>query len=248
MTIPFAPNSQTRQQLEELDMLLQRMLSLPLSPTEETEVVRPLPPTAKIPVPLPPSPPVLVREVPPAKMPTPGQPQVQAWRAELPNPNQQANINPVFSTWSTSFNNNMQAGAPPEPRAEVAPPAPNKPPTLVYGPSGPDPIVQPPPLPQPASIPIAAQQPIVVSRPEPIISEPPLSPIWWPFLILNSIFDLSTQILGPLTSWLSAPAAKHVLGWLGIMMMILSVGLGISLWLGFDWGTQFVGKSGAGVP
>lgn len=213
MTTPAAPTSQTRQQLEELDALLQRMLSLPLSPAEAGEEPKPLPASAKVPIPLPPSPPVLlVKEMPPV----PGQPNVQAWRVEVPPPKAPVAQEQVISTWSAPVN------AP----ALTVPHAPPAEPMALENDSTPS-AVEVKPVPTPI---VAPKQG----------STPPL-PLWvWPFYLLNLVFDLSTHILGPFTSWLSLPATKHVLGWLGVMMMLLSLGFTISLLLGFDWGSEII--------
>jgi hypothetical protein len=222
MTTPAAPTNQTRQQLEELDALLQRMLSLPLSPAEAGEEPKPLPASAKVPIPLPPAPPVLlVKEMPPASPPVPGQPNVQAWRVEMPtpNPNPPPAQEPAINTWSAPVKAPVQS-----------PPTPTQGSSVVYGSDN------------PATAPVVVETKSVAppAAPPKKQSAPPL-PVWvWPFYLLNLLFDLSTYTLGPFTRWLSYPATKHALGWLGVMMMILSFGFAVSLVLGFDWGSEIV--------
>src|SRR5262245_17579856 len=85
MSSAYTPNSQTRQQLDELDALLQRMLSLPLAHADGPE---PTPPPAEASIPLPPTrrsfAQPLIRSTPSAISQS-GQPAVEAWRVELPN-------------------------------------------------------------------------------------------------------------------------------------------------------------------
>jgi hypothetical protein len=206
---PTASTNQTRQQLEELDALLQRMLSIPLSPSEAQEAPAPLPASVKVPIPLPPAPPVLiVKETPPPSLPTPGQPAVQAWRVEMPTP-------------------------------QLPPPEPMVAPRLV----NPAPIVEPTPPVKKEVLqePIPVAELIRVTPAKPRRSDEPPLPVWLlPFYLLNLLYDGSTYLLGPLTRWLSYPSTKHVIGWLGVMMILLSFGFALSLVLGFDWGNQIL--------
>src|SRR5689334_22727433 len=66
----------TRQQLDEIDALLRRMLGLPALPGERADPA-PAPPGPAITYPAP-----TVREVPPPRDPRPGEPVVREWRAE----------------------------------------------------------------------------------------------------------------------------------------------------------------------
>lgn len=76
-TSPASPLP-TRQQLDEIDALLKRMLSLPGLPGEPSEPVpEPPAPTAVYPAPT-------VREVPPPREPAPHEPVVREWRVEWP--------------------------------------------------------------------------------------------------------------------------------------------------------------------
>jgi hypothetical protein len=64
----------TRQQLDEIDALLRRMLTLPALPGEPVEAVQSSAPAVEYPAPT-------VREVPPPREPLPGEPVVREWRA-----------------------------------------------------------------------------------------------------------------------------------------------------------------------
>jgi len=95
MSTPL-PASQlpTRQQLDEIDSLLRRMLTLPplAGDVPEASPVATLSPT--------------IREVPPARGPAPGEPVVQAWRVEWP---QSQSATPSVVAWGTPA---VSVGAP----------------------------------------------------------------------------------------------------------------------------------------
>src|SRR5687767_4067004 len=77
MATPSPAALPTRQQLDEIDALLRRMLTLPPLPGEPAETSPPPAPPAVYPAPT-------VREVPPPHDPLPGEPVVREWRAEWP--------------------------------------------------------------------------------------------------------------------------------------------------------------------
>jgi hypothetical protein len=237
-----SPNSQTRQQLEELDALLQRMLSLPLSHIEETPTPPP-PPQVKVQVPLPPSPPVMtIREI-HGKPPESDQPQIQSWRVELP-PNTPTLIPSApqmipgwdQSTQITSVPNTVTPQNPPSTKTENP-----TTPQMVYGQET-TPLTKETPVneePPPVAQVVVYTPP---SRSTSVASEPPLPVILWPFYLVDRVYTVITYILGPLTSWLSGPSMKHFLGWLGIIMILLAIGLAGSLMFGFDWSTEILGQ------
>jgi hypothetical protein len=106
MSTPL-PASQlpTRQQLDEIDSLLRRMLTLPPLAGDVAEAP---------PVPTYPS---TIREVPPAQHPAPGEPVVQAWRVEWPQSQAAA---PSVVAWGTPA---LSVGEPPA-ATYASPPAP----------------------------------------------------------------------------------------------------------------------------
>jgi hypothetical protein len=92
----------TRQQLDEIDALLKRMLSLPAIPGEPAEP----PPTPAITYPAP-----AVREVPPPREPAPGEPVVREWRVGWTPPS--APASPSVVAWGTQVPLATAADSPP---------------------------------------------------------------------------------------------------------------------------------------
>jgi hypothetical protein len=233
----YASQQQTRQQLDELDALLQRMLSLPLSsadpatlkaPSTSAEAFAPLPPT------LPAMP-----AAPPRSSSHAG---VQAWRVETvppvaqlmgsaPGQDELPLADPVDSPAVPPY-----APPPPQPRFSVpqipsanpqgqaASPSVPYPFMAVYGQSG-----QVPASAQEAAIPAPQWQ-----SPKAVV-EPGTPFILWPLVPVNWVFDLFTHLLGPLGFWLRRPSGRTALGWLGILMIVGAVGWAVADWYGMDW-------------
>jgi hypothetical protein len=89
MATPSPASLPTRQQLDEIDALLKRMMSLPPLPGEPAEQVAP---AAAISYPAP-----TVREVPPPHTPLPHEPTVREWRIEWPQAAAAAPTPPVVA-------------------------------------------------------------------------------------------------------------------------------------------------------
>ena len=237
-TATYRSHQQTSRELDELDALVQRMLSTPFSADEpekqesskaaalSLEQFAPLPPTMKSPAPP-------VRTAVDKSV-------VYAWRAELP-----AAVAPPLDEPPMALP--VDTGEPvgmAEPRF-FAPTAFPVAPTY-------SPPVLPAPVPYPYSVvfgqPIAApMQPVPVSAP-PTTTIPspqwqapkqpvrePLPFVLWPVYLLNKIFDLLSYFLGPLGTWLRQSSGRNVLGWLGILMVLGAIGWGAADWYGLDW-------------
>jgi hypothetical protein len=56
-----------------------------------------------------------------------------------------------------------------------------------------------------------------------------------PLLTMNAAFDRGADWLGPLGRWLTAPATRNFLGWLGIMLLLAAAALYFGAWLGWTW-------------
>jgi hypothetical protein len=213
------PNQPTRQQLEEIDSLLKRMLSLP---PLASEAVEPAPAPPSIP-PVAPYAQPTIREVPPAIPPAPGDPIVQAWRVEFPQTPPTSSSTSVAS-WGTPVGSSLTPAAAPvhEQRFTVYQPQPLPPPT-------PAPITYtPPPVPVPVNpYPAPAVAPAV-----PI--ERGTSILVWPFLIVNWVYDLLTYVLGPGGGWLRG-SGRRLLGFAGIVMIFASIAWAAGNWYGYDW-------------
>ncbi len=241
-TLP-TPNDLTRQQLDELDALLQRMLSLPLHKSESAKV----PPAAPPPLP----------EVPASA----SRPSVSLWRADsAPTPKApyiaaepepavafapsftavaaptEAIARPHFHTAPTPAVDFVPSGGPGTLRGVDAP-------ALPYGHRGAfDPhdaesassaavpsaygrfdLADVNPFADP---PAAAQSP---PAPAPTVGVPLLA---WPVVALNWLIEAALAWMGPLGAIARTPALKHLLGFAGILLLV-----GAGLWSakGMGW-------------
>jgi hypothetical protein len=195
----------TRQQLDEIDALLRRMLALPPLAGEATNDSATPPPAPAAP-PAPVSYPVAIREVPPPRPPMPGDPVVQEWRVGLSQP-------PSVVAWGSPVPLATPAEVPYQPAEQRAP-------------AYPLPGYYPPP----------AAAPAPVANPDPANSATanPVSPLLWPLIALNVIFNVLTYLVGPPGSWLRGPG-RSVMGWLGIGMILAAGVWAAGEWLGYDW-------------
>lgn len=256
---PPSPNDLTRQQLDELDSLLQRMLSLPLNSGGETTAV-----PAVTPAPLP--------EVPPAPSLYSG-----AWRSDtggsgkIPYLNQDAPPVPLATTptaktgsaWGPDplarpssiypvANESARLLAPPRPEPTPAPTTPTPgtafqydlpagAPTTLRGvdtipfprPSAPTPEVEEPPAaPAPVSL-VSAPSVTNDTTLAAATAEIPAVPIvLWPLFAINWVLEVILGLFGPLGRVLKYPPIKHVLGVVG---MVLLAGAAVWTARGMGW-------------
>ncbi len=248
MSTPPSPNDLTRQQLDELDSLLQRMLSLPLSgPADDP------PPPA-----------------PQAELPTP-----PGWRLDGGGPNVKLPYlapDPVAAAAPVAVAEPQAAVAEsewgPDPLARYGSPAAGERP---FGPPAPETGVPPSAggpayqysLPLPTSngtlrgvdapaLPagfrsLLAEAEAEAERPFPTAPTPLAPPprpaaepaaagalpvFLWPVFALNWVMELLLGFLGPVGAALTRPAAKHLLGFLGVVLLA-----GAALWAarGLGW-------------
>jgi hypothetical protein len=253
----------TRQQLDELDALLKRMLELPVNQIDEElaaarEAARP---------PRPPAPP----------LPTPG-PVSEGDRAAPPGPANgpdfaprvvsgpdttepgpavagtdeggwvplRSNWRPSSQTWgplAESWQRARQELARPEggaPAAEAAAPQPPAAPTE----PAPPPTVDDRPWAEGAAAVEPGELPATVagylktapgpSEPEADAGPPP--PWWcWPLLLLNGAFDLLLLPLGPLGAWLRGRGGRNVLAAVGLLCLAAAAALAAGDWFGWTW-------------
>jgi hypothetical protein len=244
MSTPPSPNDLTRQQLDELDSLLQRMLSLPLSgPAEDVPSPAPL-----------------------AELPTP-----HGWRTDdggsaikLPHliADPAAVAAPVAVSESRAA---VESQWGPDPIARYAPSAAGDRP---FGPPTPETGVPPSagsayqyslPIPAPggtlrgvdapalpagfrsllaeaeaeADLPYPpAPTPPPRPVPAPVESRPSLPVFLWPVVAVNWVLERLLGLLGPVGAALTRPAAKHLLGFTGVVLLA-----GAGLWAarGMGW-------------
>lgn len=244
-----SPNDLTRQQLDELDVLLQRMLALPVS-SPEPAVAFPPPP------PLPDLPPAAPRPAPRA-MP---EPPAVSWRADTPAGGKAPHLTPIpepavaftptmlpFPPSARSNPDPMPMPPPrptppvqevPVPRLFAPPPSFNSPepqspvasPGTLRGVDAPalpfdfrraDPL--PPPTPSddfPEVNPFADPLPPVA---EEQTATPPARPVpvyLWPVFALNWVLEFLLGWFGPVGQVLMRPLTKTLLGWLGVLLLV----------------------------
>jgi hypothetical protein len=208
MATPTPAQLPTRQQLDEIDALLRRMLTLPpLASAAAESTVSPLAPgPAAVSYPTP-----TIREVPAPRPPAPGEPAVQEWRVGWQQP--PTSPPPSVVAWGSPVPLATPADAP-------------------YRPEAPAYLFPPPPAPpHPAGVPYAPPLPV----PTPASPAPPsASPVLWPLIALNVTFNVATYLLGPLGTWLRG-SGRTTMGWLGIGMILAAGGWAAGEWYGYDW-------------
>lgn len=205
-----SPNDLTRQQLDELDALLQRMLALPLNTPDDPPAAAHAPVT---PLPLPP-------EVVPA---------ARNWRVDPPAPSPSpaphvlpsAPPAPTPAPWVPP-----PAATAPEPERPAPPvartPPPEPEPVRVAVPE-PVPVPVPEPKPVPPSKPAAVTQPVPPPAPlpaQPTIPGPPVPPVLWPFVALNWVTDRLLGLFGPPGWFLRSGFGKNLLGITGVALLV----------------------------
>ncbi len=234
MSTSPSPNDLTRQQLDELDSLLQRMLSLPLSgPAEDAPPVPPLPPLPEPPAGWradaggpPVRPPHLAADPVPALAPVAGPP--------ITFPPEAARPAAEEPDWG------------PDPLARYGPPPaadadrPFGPPAPETGvpPAAPGPLrgVDAPALPagfrslfaeaEAEVEKVAPLTPAPAAPPAPPVpsrisghSPSPVPVVLWPLFAVNWVLELLLGLLGPVGAAVTRPAAKHLLGFAGLLLL-----------------------------
>lgn len=213
-------NNSMRQQLDELDALLQRMLSLPVNQTDDTlpdpAMRRPAATELTTAAEANRRPPMTLLE---------GSAPVAAPQSPPANWDQHCNINlnpqngsSVFGTRSPTAQRTMSPAAPPIFRAE----------TVAYTPPQAEPTPQPPmsaPSPMPASIP-------PLTPPRQTRPETPALPLL-PLVGLNRAFDGVVSVFGPPGQWLCTQTGRNLLGLAGLAMLFGSIAYGASHWFGW---------------
>jgi hypothetical protein len=201
-----ASNLPTRQQLDEIDALLRRMLSLPSLAGEPSAAPPASPPTtASVSFPTP-----TVREIPPPHPPAAGEPAVQSWRVEWP---QQPAPQPTsMAAWGAPVH-----PGPENPRWPAS--------AQVHQPTPPIPFGTPV-----AATPVAPALPVESAN-----KDREIGSVFHAVLALsNGTFNLITYLLGPLGAYLRGPG-RNLLGWIGIAMVVAAGAWAVGEWYGCDW-------------
>jgi hypothetical protein len=230
-----SPNDLTRQQLDELDALLQRMLAIPAA------VPEPLP-AAQVELP---DPPTGWRADRPAAAPAVPTPHLAAVAAAVPEPAAAvARVNPFSFV--------------PTPEEPIEPPEQVAAPSRLFGPPTPETGV-PPSAPESAAVTWAPVQKTLAAAPTPAdpgpidlkavpagpaaTSKPATMPetkqgasgvpAWlWPVFGMNWLIEKGLSLFGPPGMALATPAMKYMLGGVGILLMV-----GAAVWTarGMGW-------------
>lgn len=216
MSQPTDSACPTKQQLDELEALMQRMLSLPVSEGEEA---LPAPPEAKsrpatlpprlraIPDPPPwddPAPAATVPPPPPAHVPSPPAPRSPA--------------RPVAPPPSVVISERV--------RVEEYPVMPELPAAPAEA-ASPAPAAAEPPAPR--------TKPRVVRRLSTVAGEP--QELWWlmPLVWGNHAFDRCTIHMGRSGRWLRGTRGRNWIGWSGVLLLALAMTWALVEWLGWAW-------------
>jgi hypothetical protein len=186
---PASPNNPTRQLLDELDALMERMLSLPV---EDPEGAEPLPPPRSPRLREPAAPVIVSIESPPNL----------TNRGELI----------------------QAAGAPP---GRLAPPT-----STVPAPTPTAAATTSPPV---SAVPRWSPKGILERAPHSRPLEVRLA--WWmlPILWSNRVFDRATLRLGPVGRWLRGETGRTLLGWSGLVLLVLAVTCLVLDIVGWSW-------------
>jgi hypothetical protein len=223
MSTPSPAPNPTKQLLDELDALMQRMLALPVNTLgDEVENLVPQQTTAAATA-LPPS--VVDRPAPDApkdrETPPRAAPEVIGAR----------HVSHHLAGPALASPQRMDEPAPVEQHAGTVPGAP------VFIPAAP-PVGYWSPRPLPAPMPVTQTKPkapAVAPSGRIAVLAPPRLPSWWLRSLLwgNRTFDRWACTLGRPGQWLQGRAGRIVLGWLGIGLIFASVAWAVADW--FDW-------------
>ena len=198
----------TRQQLDEIDALLRRMLSLPSVGTES-------PPQAA-----PPPPPLIRETTPPGHEPT-----VQSWRVEWPQ--SASALQPSVVAWGAPVT------AVPITTMPIASAVPMGYAATLMPPPYALPMFEAANRSIPARAGYPTQTATFVEQPPPSTIAPPALTFYWPMVVFNSIFDVMSYLL-PFGGWMRG-AGRPILGWLGILMLLAAGGWAYGEWSGYEW-------------
>lgn len=208
---PPTPNDLTRQQLDELDALLQRMLTLPL-PTPEPAILSPAPSAWRMDPPAPLRRPFVTEEV-PVREPEPVAVAAPAMFVPILNTTAPEVFKPFPTvTLATAFQ---------PPTVELDPPEMPPAPVTLRGVDAPalpagfrtETLPEPVPEPEPVVL-VEAESPPVEEEPSPRV------PVFlWPLFAVNWILETVLGLFGPLGVLTTNTVSKHVLGVLGVILL-----------------------------
>jgi hypothetical protein len=238
-----APLNPTRHQLEELDALLQRMLSLPLNQSESVLPQAPPPPPAM--------PQMMASPPPMAPRPAPvAPPAAPRRRAEPPSGDNAWNV-PLPATGAPTVLNGWPVGIESLNVSATSTVTPKPAPSRLRVTSVPNPHEAQPIMPQ-AAMPAAPagvqpQQrlrvepppmtiPIPPPRPQPLMPlEAPLPFYLWPMGVVDRTMGNMLAAFGPPGRWLGQGGGKVFFGWCGLVMLAAAAVWGVMDYMGWSW-------------
>jgi hypothetical protein len=224
-----------RQQLDELDALLQRMLTLPISQSDDGEA-EPMPARrAEVADPFPTPPPANARRpqmmlldgsapvTPPQTPPATWDPH---WNINL-NPQQGSSIlgsrSPAATDPRLASQRLQPTAAPPVWRAE----------TVAFAPPQSEPTPQPPLSAPAASTPPIQRYAPPLTAPAGASANEPTSILVAPVAMLNRAFDAVMLCFGPPGQWFCTSAGRNVIGYTGLALLFGSAAWGAAGWFGW---------------
>jgi hypothetical protein len=221
-TSPPAGRNPVRQQLDELDALLQRMLALPVNQSDD--VAAATEPNAHRPIDPPPRAPALLDgwKQPPMMLLTDSGPVAPPSTPEPPrwDPSWGINLNPQ--------NGSSILGAR-SPAASYTTAAPEPTPQYARAEPAAPPISEPEPEPAPTTLPLIPE-PAFRARPSQRPRPPSL--LAWPFAALDQLFDTAVSLV-PLGSLFTTRVGKDCVGVAGLVMLAAGVTWGVLDFLGW---------------
>jgi hypothetical protein len=204
-----SPNDLTRQQLDELDALLQRMLSVPM-PTDTP------PPSASARANFESAPALADPPLPPSwRVDPPAAPRPTSFPAS-PDPLPPPPL--IFPEPPSSVSLRLEASTEAPPATAPVPPAPKQAPktSAPVSKMTPAPAIAPPPLPKPTTVPA----PKATGGLTPAPTAPPVPFLFLPLVAFNTLFDTVCGLFGPLGRVLRSGFFKHLYGLAGLLLLL----------------------------
>jgi hypothetical protein len=212
-----------RQQLDELDALLQRMLTLPVNQSDdapsEPHTNGRAPAADPAPTPVLGRGPRMVLLDGSAPVPPPTTPPPAAW-----DPHWNINLNPQQG--SSILGPRSPAAAGQRSQSETPPPV-WRAETVSFPQDRSEPVPQPP-----LSAPAVRHEPFAPPPSERLRSEPTPAPLL-PLVGINRLFDALLLCLGPPGQWFCTSAGRNLLGYAGLALLAGSVVWGAAGWFGW---------------
>ncbi len=231
-TPPRSTVQASREQLDELDALLQRMLELPVDPSEDPAAASSSNESTKIPPPAPKEIPAVATIASPGGLKRPAPP--RGYTDDRGSSRTGSEV-PKAEAKQPAARRSAQA---PQKPATVAPstptPSPEGPTIKIVAPGEGAPARPPQPSSPTAPGSVGSDVETAVATVVPANGPPAPVAIWqWPLGWLNLMFDFVACRLGPPGRWARQPTGRRILGWIGVALLCVSLVLLILDWIGW---------------